>query len=537
MVIMNGSEERSEIAFFDVETTIPSRVGQGYAILEFGSILVCPRKLIELQNYSTLIRPHDLSLISTQSVRCNGITKDDVVSAPCFADIADKVYDVLHGRIWAGHNILRFDCPRIREAFAEINRPPPEPKGTLDSLALLTQKFGRRAGNMKMASLASYFGLGQQTHRSLDDVRMNLEVLKYCATVLFLESSLPEIFPENSWVSPNSITRSRNNWKSPHQDSNSNSPSPSNMNENLLIPSTVNQVVEEDHPILKFITPSTSENSSDQSESIPTRPDPFDMGLLSDEVSREELPSDDSMDEEISGSASRESSSESISASTDGATNTFEDATSTAATQASATGSAFSGTIDIDGFFVEVDRVSLPSISVIQVPFFRGTQKILTLHNNEPLQLLCNRLKVRFGVSFSKFVDYAGRPRLTFVVNATPSLCRVLDTIDNLAQKLSTESGSNSEWRPMVIRKPGFLNSPTLRLNLLTTFEDNMICWDTELYKEGERLQYSGPDTAELESISTSGSFVDVYFSLDAYDYQQNAGIRLVAKKLIVRSN
>lgn len=54
------------------------------------------------------------------------------------------------GRIWAGHNILRFDCPRIREAFAEINRPAPEPKGTIDSLALLTQKFGRRAGDMKV---------------------------------------------------------------------------------------------------------------------------------------------------------------------------------------------------------------------------------------------------------------------------------------------------------------------------------------------------------------------------------------------------
>ncbi|PNX82774.1 ribonuclease H superfamily polynucleotidyl transferase, partial [Trifolium pratense] len=90
------------------------------------------------------------------------------------------------GRIWAGHNILRFDCVRVRDAFAAINRTPPEPKGTIDSLVLLTQKFGRRAGNMKMATLATYFGLGQQTHRSLDDVRMNLEVLKYCATVLFL---------------------------------------------------------------------------------------------------------------------------------------------------------------------------------------------------------------------------------------------------------------------------------------------------------------------------------------------------------------
>jgi len=57
---------------------------------------------------------------------------------------------VIAGRIWAGHNILRFDCARIREAFAEIGRQPPEPKGAIDSLGLLTQKFGRRAGDMKV---------------------------------------------------------------------------------------------------------------------------------------------------------------------------------------------------------------------------------------------------------------------------------------------------------------------------------------------------------------------------------------------------
>lgn len=93
------AEERSEIAFFDVETTIPTRPGQGFAILEFGAILVCPRKLVELRSYSTLVRPADLSHISTLSVRCNGITKETVVSAPTFADIADIVYDLLHGTL------------------------------------------------------------------------------------------------------------------------------------------------------------------------------------------------------------------------------------------------------------------------------------------------------------------------------------------------------------------------------------------------------------------------------------------------------
>jgi len=91
------SSDRSEIVFFDVETTIPTRPGQGYALLEFGAILVCPRKLVELASYSTLIRPNDLSLISGKSARCNGITSDSVSNAPPFSAIADHVFDLLHG--------------------------------------------------------------------------------------------------------------------------------------------------------------------------------------------------------------------------------------------------------------------------------------------------------------------------------------------------------------------------------------------------------------------------------------------------------
>ncbi|GFP87461.1 protein nen3 [Phtheirospermum japonicum] len=371
-------DDRSEIAFFDVETTVPTRTGQGHAILEFGAILVCPRKLVELRSYSTLVRPADLSHITSLSVRCNGITKDAVISAPTFADIADAVYDLLNGRIWAGHNILRFDCARIREAYAEINKPAPEPKGTIDSLALLTQKFGRRAGDMKMASLATYFGLGQQTHRSLDDVRMNLEVVKYCATVLFLESSLPDIFTENSWVSPNATTRSRRNGK---------------------------------------------------------------------------------------GSVEKTAPNE-----------------------------------------------STPSSS----------------------------LKVRFGIS-TKFVDHAGRPRLNFVVDASPSLCKVLDATDSLAQKLSVDFGSSSEWRPVVTRKPGFFNSPTVRLHLPTVADGETTRWATEIYQKDssatQRLVFSRFDVIELENLFAPGNIVDASFSLDVYDYQQNAGIRLVAKRLAVHSS
>ncbi|CAN6300220.1 unnamed protein product [Urochloa humidicola] len=180
-----AAEREHEIAFFDLETSVPP--GR-CALLEFGAVVVCPRRLVEVASFSTLVRPTDPNA-SVPAARCNGITRDLVARAPPFRDVADVIYGILHGRVWAGHNIRRFDSVVISEAFAEIGRPPPRPTGMIDTLPLLTQRFGRRAGDMKLASLANYFGLGRQKHRSLDDIRMNIDVLKYCATVLFLEAS------------------------------------------------------------------------------------------------------------------------------------------------------------------------------------------------------------------------------------------------------------------------------------------------------------------------------------------------------------
>ncbi|KAK4767350.1 hypothetical protein SAY86_015100 [Trapa natans] len=201
----------TEIVFLDLETTVPRRAGQSFSVLEFGAVVFCPWKLAELESFATLIRPKDLSIVATRSGRRDGITRDSVVDAPAFEEVSDKIFDILNGRIWAGHNIQRFDCVRINEAFAAAGRDPPVPVGVIDSLGVLREKFGHRAGNMKMEALATYFGLGQQKHRSMDDVRMNFEVIKHCATVLFLESSLPGILKGKWHPSSSIVTRSRSN--------------------------------------------------------------------------------------------------------------------------------------------------------------------------------------------------------------------------------------------------------------------------------------------------------------------------------------
>ncbi|GMY15583.1 protein NEN1-like isoform X2 [Fagus crenata] len=375
----SSSEDRFEIAFFDLETTMPTGPGQGRAILEFGAILVCPRTAVELDSYSTLVKPADIFLHSFVS-RANGITRNALASAPTFLDIADSVYKLLHRRIWAGHNIRSFDCVRIREAFEEIGKPAPEPKDTLDTFQLLRRSFGHRAGNMQMDTLANYFGLGEQKHRSLDDVRLNLKVFQSCATALLWESSLPEILTAR---------------------------------------------------------------------------------------------------------------------------------------------------------FLEPDDVYIPAISAHLVPFYHdGTQpqRIQLFHKDSILQLSCTHLKVWFPIN-------PNFPTLNFVVNAPPSLCRVLSECDVLAQKLSTDSGSSSKWWPMVTKRD---NYPTVKLQIPAAKTGDGV-YATEIYKKDsgteQRLVFSKFDPAELAPLFTPGSFVDAFFSLDIYDYMQNAGIHLVAKKLVINSN
>lgn len=66
----------------------------------------------------------------------------------------------------------------------------------------------------------------------------------------------------------------------------------------------------------------------------------------------------------------------------------------------------------------------------------------------------------------------------------------------------------------------------------------DIVCWASEIYdKPAQQVVSSRFDNAELDGLVRAGCFVDVYFCLDAYDYQGRAGIRLVVKKLVLHPN
>lgn len=170
-----------EIVFYDIETTIPPT-----DMIEFGAIVLDKAGLYETDRYSTLIQSNQ---ISNMSVNCNGITTEMVNDAPVFAEVADNIFSILNNRIWAGHNIIKFDNPIIIKSFGKIGRKPPKPTDIIDTLPLLRKTFGTRAGDFKMETLGNYFGLGEEQHRAIDDCLMTIEVLKKCSMTLFLEEN------------------------------------------------------------------------------------------------------------------------------------------------------------------------------------------------------------------------------------------------------------------------------------------------------------------------------------------------------------
>ncbi|KAJ8773007.1 hypothetical protein K2173_028184 [Erythroxylum novogranatense] len=195
MMVDNPSEEWPDIVFFDLETAVLDSRARDQTtsspIVEFGAVVVCRRTLNLRAAYSTLVRPACPDLISCLAGRSNGITPMAVESAPPFSKIAGTVHELLHERIWAGHNILNFDCGHIKKAFEEIGESPPEAKGYIDTLQLWKERFANRTGDMKLGTIASYFGLGKPNHRSLEDAMTNLEVFKHCAALLWLELNPP----------------------------------------------------------------------------------------------------------------------------------------------------------------------------------------------------------------------------------------------------------------------------------------------------------------------------------------------------------
>lgn len=203
----SDTRRRFELAVFDLESTVPESKEQRQAILEFGTVIVDMFGQFELASFGTLVHNGP---ITPFSVQCNGITEAMVERAPKFQEIADRVFDLLDGRVWVGHNIGYFDIPLLNAEFAACKRKPPKPCGVIDTLTILRElhpagppatpgtRGKPRAGSHKLAHLGLMYDAGVEDHRAVSDCRMTIEVLRKAATSALIETRLGRKFEEDA---------------------------------------------------------------------------------------------------------------------------------------------------------------------------------------------------------------------------------------------------------------------------------------------------------------------------------------------------
>ena len=131
-----------DIVVYDVETTMTVEHGKVPRIIEFAAVILDGRRLHEKEAFGTLLHSDDISPLSIEH---NGITAEMLSDAPKFADVADRVYAMLNGKIWMGHNISSFDNTILASAFVEIGRQPPLPMRILDTCNWIKNGLGNRS--------------------------------------------------------------------------------------------------------------------------------------------------------------------------------------------------------------------------------------------------------------------------------------------------------------------------------------------------------------------------------------------------------
>lgn len=100
----------------DIETTGSSQSNYTNRIIQFSCTFVQNNKIIG--SFNSFINP-EIS-IPTEITKLTGISNQKVVNAPTFAEVADKIYQLLDKTIFVAHNV-NFDFPFLNFEFKRVN--------------------------------------------------------------------------------------------------------------------------------------------------------------------------------------------------------------------------------------------------------------------------------------------------------------------------------------------------------------------------------------------------------------------------------
>ncbi len=160
------------LCFIDTETTglFPSA---GDRVCEIG-LLKVDENLQIIERFEHLINPQ--RLISPGARRVNGISDEELVDAPIFREIADKIYAIVKDGILIGHNIL-FDYSFMRNEFrlSGIDYDDPLLFDTREAARnlVISKSYG-------LSTLTGLFGIKiRNRHRAMGDCLGTYELFRY----------------------------------------------------------------------------------------------------------------------------------------------------------------------------------------------------------------------------------------------------------------------------------------------------------------------------------------------------------------------
>jgi DNA polymerase III epsilon subunit family exonuclease len=163
-----------ELVALDLETTGLKPL-EGDRIIEIALIRIAKSSEV-IEKFVTVVNPE--RQIPPDVFLINGITDDMVKTAPCFKDIAGKVFDFIAGRTLLIHN-ADFDIPFLEIEFKRCGTSIPETK-VIDTLAIARNSFIFPKNSL--SRIAAYYNINTDgLHRAESDAMMTYKIYrKFC---------------------------------------------------------------------------------------------------------------------------------------------------------------------------------------------------------------------------------------------------------------------------------------------------------------------------------------------------------------------
>lgn len=176
--------KKTEFAIVDIETTGSYAAANG--ITEIAIIVSDGEQVIE--TFSSIINPQQSVPFHIQAL--TGITDEMLLPAPTFSELASKIYDLLHGRIFIAHNV-HFDYSFIE---ASLKKEGFDWKAPKLCTVRLSRKIFKNLPSYSLGKLCQSLGITiYNRHRALGDAEATFILFK-----MLLEADSEDIISKAS---------------------------------------------------------------------------------------------------------------------------------------------------------------------------------------------------------------------------------------------------------------------------------------------------------------------------------------------------